>query len=457
MIKKYNFENSANKALMAEILSKRDRKPRAAFLSSLAAVMIAAISLTMVFGSLPTNAIPLENQEQANESLVTDSDTLPPEEVVRVHTETKTKTVTVNNDTSQLSEDLLLPEAVSTEAPAEGKAIFDQAKQIFQWQYKGETFTFFVKDNTVYRRSEKTDITTVVYKGYSKTKLFCINDRYLFFSADAYVNYFEYDIYSAYCYRVDLVTGEILRLFITMNENYPNTYETEAFVRFDGTDVVFTNYIVHEDGSYERITDKTEESYNNNAMDDDPWLSLVWYEDDSLYVEDTHGNRYDLGVSAKDIENLGYGISHGVEVLDDNFYISFNSDQDDSNACLCYWGKLTDNGIVGGFVYAKVLDQPEYSIEITANSPREFVDFWYKDEYILCVDYDYEYFLSKYNDETQNFTIDQIPLDYDKLTAATKSGPEYQTLYDCCGEKITLLITYYPSDCFRAATPDSAD
>ena len=124
---------------------------------------------------------------------------------------------------------------------------------------------------------------------------------------------------------------------------------------------------------------------------------------------------------------------------------------------MCYWGKLTDNGIVGGFVYAKVLDQPEYSIEITANSPREFVDFWYKDEYILCVDYDYEYFLSKYNDETQNFTIDQIPLDYDKLTAATKSGPEYQTLYDCCGEKITLLITYYPSDCFRAATPDSAD
>ena len=249
----------------------------------------------------------------------------------------------------------------------------------------------------------------------------------------------------------------LVRFFTDMNENYPNTYETEAFVRFDGTDVVFTNYIVHEDGSYERITDKTEESYNNNAMDDDPWLSLVWYEDDSLYVEDTHGNRYDLGVSAKDIENLGYGISHGVEVLDDNFYISFNSDQDDSNACLCYWGKLTDNGIVGGFVYAKVLDQPEYSIEITANSPREFVDFWYKDEYILCVDYDYEYFLSKYNDETQNFTIDQIPLDYDKLTAATKSGPEYQTLYDCCGEKITLLITYYPSDCFRAATPDSAD
>lgn len=457
-MKKYNFENPASKALLAEILTHRDHQPRASFLSSLAAVMVAAISLTMVFGSLSTSAVPLEEPEQQTVvNSVTGGDTLPPEEVTRVHTETKTETVTVYNDTPQLSETLLVSDNVSEEPIAEGKSLFNQKKQIFQWQYKGEIYTFFVKDNTVYRRSEKTDITTVVYKGYSKTKLFCINDRYLFFSADAYVNYFEYDIYSAYCYRVDLVTGEILRLFITMNENYPNTYETEAFVRFDGTDVVFTNYIVHEDGSYERITDKTEESYNNNAMDDDPWLSLVWYEDDSLYVEDTHGNRYDLGVSAKDIENLGYGISHGVEVLDDNFYISFNSDQDDSNACLCYWGKLTDNGIVGGFVYAKVLDQPEYSIEITANSPREFVDFWYKDEYILCVDYDYEYFLSKYNDETQNFTIDQIPLDYDKLTAATKSGPEYQTLYDCCGEKLTLAITYYPINSLHAATPDSAE
>lgn len=458
-MKKYNFENPASKALLAEILTHRDHQPRASFLSSLAAVMVAAISLTMIFGCLATGASQLEPQ-QVYAEFDADGKILPPEVVPRVHTDTQTETVVVYNDLPPITETLLLSKPVSVEASAaegSGKAFFDQKKNLFRWEYKGELFTFFVKGNTVFRRSEKTDITTVVYKGYSKTKLFCINDRYLFFSADAYVNYFEYDIYSAYCYRVDLVTGEILRLFITMNENYPNTYETEAFVRFDGTDVVFTNYIVHEDGSYERITDKTEESYNNNAMDDDPWLSLVWYEDDSLYVEDTHGNRYDLGVSAKDIENLGYGISNGVEVLDDNFYISFNSDQDDSNACLCYWGKLTDNGIVGGFVYAKVLDQPEYSIEITANSPREFVDFWYKDEYILCVDYDYEYFLSKYNDETQNFTIDQIPLDYDKLTAATKSGPEYQTLYDCCGEKITLLITYYPSDCFRAATPDSAD
>ena len=207
MIKKYNFENSANKALMAEILSKRDRKPRAAFLSSLAAVMIAAISLTMVFGSLPTNAIPLENQEQANESLVTDSDTLPPEEVVRVHTETKTKTVTVNNDTSQLSEDLLLPEAVSTEAPAEGKAIFDQAKQIFQWQYKGETFTFFVKDNTVYRRSEKTGRTIAMFKGDEDVFLFCINDRYLFFSSVTIASDPELTWSCHYCYGCDKSFG----------------------------------------------------------------------------------------------------------------------------------------------------------------------------------------------------------------------------------------------------------
>ena len=159
MIKKYNFENSANKKLMAEILSKRDRQPRAAFLSSLAAVMIAAISLTMVFGSLSTSAMPIEQpKQQTGVSSVSDGDALPPEEVTRVHTETKTETVTVYNDKPQLSEALVLPELVGTDPTvtnkslvtdkthAEGKSLFDKKQQRYQWQYGDEIFTFFVKD-----------------------------------------------------------------------------------------------------------------------------------------------------------------------------------------------------------------------------------------------------------------------------------------------------------------------
>ena len=119
MIKKYNFENSANKKLMAEILTHRDRQPRAAFLSSLAAVMVAAISLTMVFGSLSTSAVPLEEPEQQTVvNSVTGGDTLPPEEVTRVHTETKTETVTLYNDSPQLSETLLVSDNVSKGNPS---------------------------------------------------------------------------------------------------------------------------------------------------------------------------------------------------------------------------------------------------------------------------------------------------------------------------------------------------
>ena len=176
-MKKYNFETPASKALITEILIHRDRQPRMNVLSSLAAVMVAAISLTMVFGSLSTGASQLEPQ-QAYAGSEADGTVLPPEVVPRMHTETQTETVVVYNDLPPITETLLLPkQAVNTESPTKGKAFFDQKKCLFRWEYKGELFTFFVKGNTVFRRNKKTGITTVVYKGDGIAKLFCINDR----------------------------------------------------------------------------------------------------------------------------------------------------------------------------------------------------------------------------------------------------------------------------------------
>ena len=445
MIKKYNFENSANKALMAEILSKRDRKPRAAFLSSLAAVMIAAISLTMVFGSLPTNAIPLENQEQANESLVTDSDTLPPEEVVRVHTETKTKTVTVNNDTSQLSEDLLLPEAVSTEAPAEGKAIFDQAKQIFQWQYKGETFTFFVKDNTVYRRSEKTGRTIAMFKGDEDVFLFCINDRYLFFSSVTIASDPELTWSCHYCYRADLLTGEILRLFDYLDGffGYYRDNMPEAFVRFYGTDTVFTHHIVHEDGSYETYYFSLSRLFTDQLSYKEMGIQRGYhtlYLDCPYIIENDYDHLKSLGeyigssfeIDYDYIKSLGYDYYYKKALLN-----TYNPDKkyveiifcEKQNKTLWYYAKITDKGLVGGLIEIEFLNESDLSY---------YYEFKHTNLGVV------------YDSGKKSFNV---PINFDKLTASTTSKPEYYYSDDGTG----IAITYLPCKSTNAATPDSAE
>ena len=95
MREKFTFENPGKNALMAEILARRNRQPRMTFLTSLTAVMAAAISLTAVCGSLPANAIPVEQPSQPEVTEVTEviaehsAETPPAEIVTRVHTETK--------------------------------------------------------------------------------------------------------------------------------------------------------------------------------------------------------------------------------------------------------------------------------------------------------------------------------------------------------------------------------
>ena len=466
MIKKYNFDNSANKKLMAEILSKRDRQPRAAFLSSLAAVMVAAISLTMVFGSLSTSAVPLEEPEQqASVSSVSDGNTLPPEEVTRVHTETKTETVTVYNDTPQLSETLLVSDNVSEEPIAEGKSLFNQKKQIFQWQYKGEVFTFFVKDNTVYRRNETTGKTVVVFKGEKNVTLFCLNNRYLFFGEETIFNVlYDYTAYSenfCYCYRVDLLTGDILRLFSYYSEDDIDCYPLK-FIRFDGSDVVFSQqwerikrFVVHEDGSYEVFYDDIVYPYN----DDNEYplynmgyvdLDLYFDYDNTITGESIYGIIFDV-FNINDIESFGYEFNDTPDAkgfiynsYDDSqhnsdfIFISFEKRQSDTdNSLLMYYGKKANNGydaLDGGFIQVTLPDSSEMILK-----NQLFHDS-------LSISYGY-------NDDPLELSKISIPVNFDKLTADTMSEPEYYTLEN--GE--TLTLTYYPCNYLHAATPDSAE
>ena len=452
MKKKYNFENSANKELMAEILSERGHQPRAAFLSSLAAVMVAAISLTMVFGSLSTSALPVEEQEQqTNVTSVSDGDTLPPEEVIRVHTETKTETVTVYNDTPQLSETLLVSDTVSEELPAEGKSLFNQKEQIFQWQYNGEIFTFFVKDNTVYRRNETTGKTSVVFEGNNNVSLYCVTDRYLFFKA----NKESLDGENTYCYRADLVTGKILRLFnyrpAGLSAVYRN-YEVE-FVRIDGSDVIFTHYIVHEDGSYEEINDEKEnypDSENIKHYDLAKDLSynhleLLFNDNNTISGKDENGNYYDLGINIKNLESLDYdGNSFWSCICHDKegnkfIFVSFGTIQRHSHeSFLFYIGKITANGIDGALIQMTTPHSRKISFNTAGNYLYKEIDLYY-----TCYDINNQYIINHLF----------VPVNYDKLNAATKSEPEYYPLAN--GENLT--VTYYPYDTLHAATPDSAD
>ena len=472
MIKKYNFDNSANKELMAEILTHRDRQPRATFLSSLAAVMVAAISLTMVFGSLSTSAVPLEEPEQQTGVIyAADGDTLPPEEVTRVHTETKTETVTVYNDTPQLSETLLVSDNVSEEPIAEGKSLFNQKKQIFQWQYKGEIYTFFVKDNTVYRHNETTGKTVVVFKGEKNVTLFCLNDRYLFFGAENTVtieyesNGFSYNI--PYCYRVDLLTGEILRLFSYNTDK--DGFTPLAFIRFDGSDVVFSQqgelinrFVVHEDGNYTIYYDEidypyTETDYGDNE-DFDPYYNM-WYDNLKLHLIDdntfdgefSNGGIYNI-FNINDIESFGYEFNDTPDAngftyygYDDDsqqyasyIFISFEKRQSDTdNSLLMYYEKnpyFGYNGLCRGFIHVTIPDSSEMILK-----NQLFHDS-------LSISYGY-------NDDPLELSKLSIPVNFDNLLTTANIESEYYTLEN--GEN--LIVTYYPYDTLHAATPDSAE
>ena len=466
MIKKYNFDNSANKKLMAEILTHRDRHPRSLFLSSLAAVMVAAISLTMVFGSLSTSAVPLEEPEQQTVvNSVTGGDTLPPEEVIRVHTETKTETVTVYNDTPQLSETLLVSDNVSEEPIAEGKSLFNQKKQIFQWQYKGEIYTFFVKDNTVYRRNETTGKTVVVFKGEKNVTLFCLNNRYLFFGEETIFNVlYDYTAYSenfCYCYRVDLLTGDILRLFSYYSEDDIDCYPLK-FIRFDGSDVVFSQqwerikrFVVHEDGSYEVFYDDIVYPYN----DDNEYplynmgyvdLDLYFDYDNTITGESIYGIIFDV-FNINDIESFGYEFNDTPDAkgfiynsYDDSqhnsdfIFISFEKRQSDTdNSLLMYYGKKANNGydaLDGGFIQVTLPDSSEMILK-----NQLFHDS-------LSISYGY-------NDDPLELSKISIPVNFDKLLTTANIESEYYTLEN--GEN--LIVTYYPYDTLNAATPDSAE
>ena len=470
MIRKYNFENSANKELLAEILSNRDRQPRAAFLSSLAAVMVAAISLTMVFGSLSTGALPLEEpKQQAYVTSVSDGDSLPPEEVTRVHTETKTETVTVYNDTPQLSETLVLPELINADSTvtnkslvtdktlAEGKSLFDKKQQRYQWQYGDEVFTFFVKDNTVYRRNETTGKTVVVFKGEKEVTLFCLNDRYLFFGEETiFTHKYDYNEYSEnkpYCYRVDLLTGEILRLFSYNSEE--DGFTPLVFIRFDGSDVVFfqqgeliEHFVVHEDGNYEIVYDQIDypspESYNDE-------LELHLKDDNTFDGSFSNGFIYDL-FNINDIESFGYEFNDTPDakgftyyVYDDDSqqyadytFISFEKRRSDTdNSLLMYYDKNSYsgyNGLCRGFIHVTIPDSSEMILK-----NQLFHDS-------LSISYGY-------NDNPLELSKLSIPINFDKLNADTKSEPEYYPLEN--GENLT--VTYYPINSLHAATPDSAE
>lgn len=420
----------------------------------------------MVFGSLSTSAVPLEEPEQqTGVSYAADGETLPPEEVTRVHTETKTETVTVYNDTPQLSETLLVSDNVSEEPIAEGKSLFNQKKQIFQWQYKGEVFTFFVKDNTVYRRNETTGKTVVVFKGEKNVTLFCLNNRYLFFGEETIFNVlYDYTAYSenfCYCYRVDLLTGDILRLFSYYSEDDIDCYPLK-FIRFDGSDVVFSQqwerikrFVVHEDGSYEVFYDDIVYPYN----DDNEYplynmgyvdLDLYFDYDNTITGESIYGIIFDV-FNINDIESFGYEFNDTPDAkgfiynsYDDSqhnsdfIFISFEKRQSDTdNSLLMYYGKKANNGydaLDGGFIQVTLPDSSEMILK-----NQLFHDS-------LSISYGY-------NDDPLELSKISIPVNFDKLTADTMSEPEYYTLEN--GE--TLTLTYYPCNYLHAATPDSAE
>ena len=150
-------------------------------------------------------------------------------------------------------------------------------------------------------------------------------------------------------------------------------------------------------------------------------------------AKDVNGNCYDLGISAKDIEGLGFKINEHCKSWlyhngtdNDCIFVSFDPNQDDSAAYLWYYGRITDNKIKGGLIHAELLNKPEKSFFMTIFYTALYANY----------------------DDTSFF----FPIDYGKLTAKTKSERECHSFYN---DELTLAVTCYPSDSLRTATPDS--
>ena len=381
------------------------------------------------------------------------AETPPAEIVTRVHTETKIEPVT------EYHELVLTPAAVSqadadvAAYPETGTSLFSQEQQRYQWQFGDEIFTFFVKAETLYRRSETTGKITAVYRGEGDISLLCVTDRYLFFKADVLTTDVVFGNYTAYCYRADLLTGDILRLF-NCESIYAYQPVLVEFVRFDGTDVVFNTHIVHEDGSYEHNPDQSAVLYDDNTdytdySDNDNennvivpdesfgWFPLSWNHDYSLVGRDENDNCYDLGVSLTDIQSFCDGFPDGEVEADSSVVrrdgtgleeigIVFGKiDSDHSKTYLLYYGRISDNGVNGVLIQA----------ELTSEADAE-LDCWFTDfDVIIGVNYF------------------KIPVDFDRLLAASACEPEH---YSVNNGEAELKITYRPCRRLPSATPDSA-
>ena len=139
---------------------------------------------------------------------------------------------------------------------------------------------------------------------------------------------------------------------------------------------------------------------------------------------------------AKEIKRL-------IKVFEDED-ITFDTIQNDDTindsykSLLLYYGKLTDSGVDGAVIYATALN----SRDMFFTGKGEF----FSKELLVtygCYDIKNEFDLREL----------YIPVNFDKLTAPTKSEPEYYPLEN--GKNLT--VTYYPCKSTRAATPDSAD
>ncbi len=119
-------------------------------------------------------------------------------------------------------------------------------------------------------------------------------------------------------------------------------------------------------------------------------------------------------------------------------FISFEARQSDTDkSLLMYYVKNPYYGynvLDGGFIQVTLPDSSEMILK-----NQLFHDS-------LSISYGY-------NDDPLELSKLSIPVNFDKLTAATKSESKYYTLEN--GE--TLTLTYYPINYLHAATPDSAD
>ena len=155
----------------------------------------------------------------------------------------------------------------------------------------------------------------------------------------------------------------------------------------------------------------------------------------------------DLGIHLNDLKRFGYDFSDFTDadglIYRDNYGLTyiivfFHTHQNDTDeSLLLYSGTITGNGLEGGLIHVTIPDSSGMLLLMDKLSPKK-----------VSVAYGY------YDNGVQRI-ISELPItiDFDKLSAPTKSEPTYYPLEN--GENLTL--TYYPINSLHAATPDSAD